>query len=236
MLKKIIIIPTYNEKKNISILLSKLVRLYKSNFEILIIDDNSPDGTKSEVLKFKKKYKFIKLKNRSKKMGIGSAHKFGIKYAIKNKFNILITMDADGTHNPTYIKKFLHLIKNYDLITTNRFKNKKSLKDWPLIRVILTNLRHFIINFFLGITVDASGAYRCYNLKSLKNKDILAAKDNGYSFFWESIFILTKKKYLICEIPIKLPYRSFGSSKMKLKDILFALIYIFSISLNKNKY
>ena len=229
-------IPTYNEKNNISLLLRKLIREYKSKFEILIIDDNSPDGTATEVLKFSKKYKFIKLKSRKNKMGIGSAHKYGVKYAFKNNFKILITMDSDGTHNPKYIKKFLSLIKKYDLITTTRFSNKKSLKNWPLFRILLTNLRHLIIKFFLGISIDASGAFRCYNLSKIKLKDILLARDNGYSFFWESIFILFKKKYLICEIPIELPYRSIGSSKMKLGDILNALIYIFIISINKYKY
>tara|TARA_Y100001970_G_scaffold266811_1_gene355991 strand:- start:305 stop:1012 length:708 start_codon:yes stop_codon:yes gene_type:complete len=235
-MKQLIIIPTYNEKTNISILLKKLIKLYKSKFEILIIDDNSPDGTAAEVLKFSKKYNFIKLKSRQKKMGIGSAHKYGVKYAFKNKFKILITMDSDGTHNPRYIKKFSNLIKKYDLITTTRFSNKKSLQNWPIFRILLTNLRHFIIKFFLGISVDASGAFRCYNLTKIRLKDILSAKDNGYSFFWESIFILFKKKYLIHEIPIELPYRSIGSSKMRIRDIINALIYIFIISINKSKY
>ena len=192
-MKKLIIIPTYNERTNISLILKKLIKLYKSKFQILIIDDNSPDGTAIEVLKFKKKYKFVNLKSRGKKMGIGSAHKYGIKYAIKNNFKTLITMDADGTHNPKYIKKFLNLIEKYDLITTTRFSNKKSLKDWPLFRILLTNIRHLIIKFFLGMSIDASGAYRCYNFTKMKYKDILLAKDNGYSFFWESIFILSKK-------------------------------------------
>jgi dolichol-phosphate mannosyltransferase len=235
-MKKLIVIPTYNEKKNINILLKKLIKLYKSNFKILVIDDNSPDGTASEVLKFKKKYKFIQLKSRHKKLGIGSAHKYGIKYAFKNKFKILITMDSDGTHDPKHIKKILFLIKDYDLITTSRFSDKDSLKGWPIVRIILTNIRHLIIKFFLGLNIDASGAYRCYNLKRLKIKDILAAKDNGYSFFWESIFILYKKKYSIHEIPVKLPYRSIGSSKMKIKDILIALIYLLIVYLKKSKY
>ena len=235
-MKKLIVIPTYNEKKNISILLNQIIRRFKSSFKILVIDDNSPDGTANEVLKYTKKYKFIKLKVRKEKLGIGSAHKFGIRYAIKNKFKILITMDSDGTHNPKYIKVFLKKINKYDLITTSRFKNKKSLKAWPLFRIILTNIRHFIIRFFLGLTIDASGAFRCYNIDNFKTKDLLDAKDNGYSFFWESIFILYKRKYLIGEIPISLPYRSIGSSKMKIKDIVFALIYIFSVFINKSKY
>tara|TARA_B100001057_G_scaffold434766_1_gene464655 strand:+ start:5829 stop:6536 length:708 start_codon:yes stop_codon:yes gene_type:complete len=235
-MKKLIVIPTYNEKKNISILLNQLIKRFKSSLKILIIDDNSPDGTAKEVMKYTKKYKFIKLKVRKEKLGIGSAHKFGIRYAIKNKFKILITMDSDGTHNPRYIKVFLKKINNYDLITTSRFKNKKSLKAWPLFRIILTNLRHFIIRFFLNLSIDASGAFRCYKIDNFKTKDLLGAKDNGYSFFWESIFILHKRKYLIGEIPISLPYRSIGSSKMKIKDIIFALIYILNVFINKSKY
>jgi dolichol-phosphate mannosyltransferase len=235
-MKKLIVIPTYNEKNNISAILKKIIKLYKSKFQILVIDDNSPDGTADEVIKISKKFRFIKLYLRNKKLGIGSAHKFGIKYAIKNNFKILITMDSDGTHNPKYIKRFLNLIKGYDLITTTRFSNKKSLQSWPLFRILLTNIRHQIIKFFLGISIDSSGAFRCYNLDNIKSKDILSAKDDGYSFFWESIFILFKKKYLIHEIPIELPYRSVGSSKMKLTDIINALIYIFIISMKKSKY
>ena len=127
-MKKLIIIPTYNEKKNIVLLLKRIIKLYKSKFQILVIDGNSPDGT----------------------------------------------------HNPSYVKKFLFYIQKYDLITTNR---------------ILTNLRHFIIKLFLGVSIDSSGAFRCYNLNKLKFRDILKAKDNGYSFFWESMFIIYKKNY-----------------------------------------
>ena len=87
-MKKLIVIPTYNEKKNISIILKKILKLYKSSFDILIIDDNSPDGTHKEVLKFIKKHKFIKLIVRKMKLGIGSAHKCGIKYAFKRKYEI----------------------------------------------------------------------------------------------------------------------------------------------------
>ena len=85
-MKKLIIIPTYNEKKNIVLLLKRIIKLYKSKFQILVIDDNSPDGTSEKVVKYIKKYKFIKIKKRKKKLGVGSAHKYGIKYAVKNKF------------------------------------------------------------------------------------------------------------------------------------------------------
>ena len=103
-------------------------------------------------------------------------------------------MDSDGTHNPEYIKKFLSSIKDYDLITTSRFSNKNSLKGWPFFRIVLTNIRHWIIKFFLGLKIDASGAFRCYNLNQIKIKDILSAKDNGYSFLGKKFILFSKKK------------------------------------------
>ena len=228
-MKKIIIIPTYNEKRNIKLLIKKIIKLYKSAFNILVIDDKSPDGTLNEVKLLKKKYNFINYISRSKKLGIGSAHKHAIKFAYKKKFDLIITMDADGTHNPIYIKDFLTKCSEYSLITTSRFLRADSLKEWPFYRRLLTSFRHKLIRYILKVPIDSSGAFRCYNSKKIKLNDILKAKDNGYSFFWESVFILYKKKYSIFEIPIYLPYRTIGSSKMEFKDIFKALFYLLII-------
>ena len=126
-----------------TLLIKKIVRLYKSQFNILVIDDNSPDGTLDEVKSIKKKYKYINYISRIKKLGIGSAHKDGIKYAYKKKFDLIITMDADGTHNSIYIKNFLKNFSKYNLITTNRFLRADTLKEWPFYRKLLTNFRIF---------------------------------------------------------------------------------------------
>ena len=232
-MKKIIIVPTYNERKNISKLIIKIYKLYKSNFDVLVVDDNSPDKTLDEVIKLKKKYKFVKYIKRSKKLGIGSAHKIAILSSYKKKYDLIITMDSDGTHDPIYIKKMIKNIKKYDLIITNRFKKKDSLSEWPIHRKFLTKLRFYLISFLLNIPLDTSGAYRCYNTKKIKIKDILSAKDNGYSFFWESGYLLFKKKYKIYEIPIKLPYRTVGSSKMKIRDIISALYYLLIVTFKR---
>lgn len=228
-MRKIIIIPTYNEKNNISLLIKKIVKLYKSQFNILVIDDNSPDGTLNVIKNIKKKHNYINYISRDKKLGVGSAHKVGIKYAYKKKFDLIITMDADGTHNPIYIKHFLKNFSKYDLITTNRFLRADSLKKWPYHRRLLTSFRHKLIKFLLNIPIDSSGAFRCYNARRIKLEDILNAKDNEYSFFWESIFLLYKKKYSIFEIPIYLPYRTIGFSKMEFKDIFKAIFYLLII-------
>jgi len=231
-MKIIVIIPTLNENKNINLLVNKIKTINKK-FHLLFVDDNSKDGTRENILKYNKKNKNIKFIFRKKKYGIGSAHKEGLTYAFKKNYNIAVTMDADGTHDPKYIIHLIKNIKNYEIVTTNRFFLKRSLKDWPFSRKLLTTVRYYLINFMLNITYDSSGAFRSYNLKKIKLNDILSAKDNGYSFFWESLYILHNKKYKIKEIPVDLPYRKLGNSKMQIKDIINALIYLSYYSLKK---
>jgi dolichol-phosphate mannosyltransferase len=223
---KLIIIPTLNEKKNIKKLFFQIKKL-KINTDILFIDDNSIDGTRNDIINFSKKYKKVKFIFRPKKLGIGSAHKVGLIYGYKNRYKKILTMDADGTHDPKYIKKMFKESNNFHLVITNRFIRSNSLYDWPLFRKILTTIRFYLINILLNFNYDSSGAYRCYNVKKIKINDILLAKDLSYSFFWESIHHLHKKKYLIKQIAVNLPFRKTGSSKMKLKDIIYSLFYLF---------
>jgi len=222
---KLIIIPTLNEKKNIKKLFLQIKKL-KINSDILFIDDNSTDGTRKEIINFKNKNKNTKYIFRPTKLGIGSAHKVGLIYGYKKKYKQILTMDADGTHDPKYIKKMFFKSNNFDLIITNRFINSNSIQDWPIFRKILTSIRFYLINILLNFNFDSSGAYRCYNTKKITIDHILLAKDNSYSFFWESIFHLNKKKYSIKQIPVDLPYRKLGSSKMKFTDIIYSLLYL----------
>jgi len=228
MKKNIILIPTYNEFKNISIITNKIFK-QKIHSDILFIDDNSSDGTKEKIIELSRKNRSIKYIFRKKKLGIGSAHKCGFIWCYKKKYKKIITMDADGTHNPVYIKKMLYLSKDFNLVTTTRFKNASSLKSWPLWRIFLTNVRHQLLKFFLNLEFDASGAFRVIDTKIIKLKDILLSKEDSYSYFWESLYLLKKKNYKISEISIKLPYRQLGSSKMKIKDIIQALYSLFLV-------
>ena len=231
----LIIIPVLNEVKNIKPIVNKLKK--NNKFDVLFIDDNSKDGTVQNILKEKKRYKRIFLIRRPKKLGIGSAHKDGLKWGYKKKYSIIVTMDCDGTHDPYYINKMIKLLvsKKIDLVSTNRFLNKNSLDDWSLWRKKLTTLRHYVIRLLLNIEFDSSGAFRCYDIKKIKLKDILIAENESYSFFWESIFILSKK-YEIREIPIKLPGRLSGSSKMRFVDIFSAVIYLLKIFFRKRLF
>jgi len=233
--KTLIIVPVYNEEGNIKPLIKNIFKYLKKNKSILFIDDNSKDKTRIEIQECQKKYKNIFLKVRKYKLGIGSAHKFALKWAYRKKYEIIITMDCDGTHHPKYISQMIKVLtkKKFDIVSTNRFLKKDSLRGWSKWRKVLTTLRFKVINKLLNIQFDSSGAFRCYDAKKVKIEDLLEAKNNSYSFFWESTFLLNKKNYKIFEIPIKLPARLTGSSKMKLKDIFLALVYLLIFYLRK---
>ena len=127
--KILVIIPVLNEEKNIIPITSKIFKVLKKNTNILFIDDNSSDNTRKEIYQAKKKYKNIYLIKRSSKLGIGSAHKYGLKWGYSKKFSIIITMDCDGTHNPVYIKKLISLSSKNQIVLTNRFIRKSGIED-----------------------------------------------------------------------------------------------------------
>ena len=239
----IIIIPTLNEKENIEILLNK-IKSTNIEFDLLFIDDNSSDGSQEVIKDLVKKNQNINCIFRPKKMGVGSAHKDGLIWSYKKKYKTIITMDADGTHDPKYLQYLIDKVKIFDIVITTRFLGKNSLADkikstktnlegWPLFRIFLTTLRHFTISWLLSIPYDSSGAYRCINCQKVNLPDLILAKNNSYSYFWESIFILHRKKYLIGQIPIQLPYRKIGSSKMSMKDIFFSIYYLMIVFIKR---
>ena len=228
----IIVVPTLNEKENIEILFNKLNET-NIKFDLLFIDDNSKDGSQEVIKNLLKKNQNINCIFRPKKMGIGSAHKDGLIWSYKKNYKTIITMDADGTHDPKYIKFMIEKLKNFDMVVTSRFLEKNSLEDWPLFRVFLTKLRHLTISLLLSMSYDSSGAFRCINCQKITLSDLILAKDDGYSYFWESVFILHRKKYRITQIPINLPFRIYGSSKMRMKDIFFSIYYLMIVFLKK---
>lgn len=221
--KKCIIIPVLNEEKNINKIFFKIKKT-KISSDVLFIDDNSTDNTRLNIFELQKSNRNIKYIYRPKKMGIGSAHKHGIRWCYKKKYNLIITMDCDGTHDPRYLLDLIKESNFNDFVITTRFKKKNSIDDWPLHRKFLTILRLYLTKIILGIRYDASGAYRCFKTEKINIDDLIKIKSNDYNYFFESIFQLSKKKYKIKEIPIKLPYRKIGKSKMTIFHIFQSLM------------
>ena len=230
-MKICVIIPTLNEENNILNIFNKLKKT-KIRFDLLFVDDNSRDKSRKIIKDLKSKFSYIKYIFRNNKSGIGSAHKEGISFCYKKKYDLIITMDADGSHDPKDIKPMIKALNHYDYIITTRFKKQNSLKGWPLSRKLITYARHLFVKFFLGMNYDASGAFRCFKRNKIKLNDILSAKNNDYAFFWEVTYNLNKIGYKIYEVPAELIWRKLGKSKMKIRHIFYSFFYLFKIFLS----
>ncbi len=226
MTKTLILIPTYNESKNVELLYYE-IKKNKIKSDILFVDDNSPDGTSKIIAALAKKDKSVKLLTRKSKQGIGSAHKAGIDYAYKMHYQTLITMDSDFTHKPKDILKFMAQKNHADIIVGSRYLAKDSLSDWNFLRKALTVTAHFLTKTILSIKYDATGAFRLYNLDKIPQDVFKLVESNGYSFFFESLYILLLNGLKIREVSISLPARTYGSSKMSLNDAWKSLTFLF---------
>jgi len=223
--KGLIFIPTYNERDNIEKLICQLDQL-KLDFDLLFVDDNSPDKT-GEVLDTLASHRDnLFVIHRPTKLGIGSAHIDGIDWAYKNGYRLLITMDSDFSHCPAYILKMLKYAETSDVVVGSRYLQKHSLSEWNFKRKFLTHTGHFLTKLLLGMPYDATGAFRLYRLDKVSQKCFHSEKSLGYSFFFESLFLLYKNHYKVTEVAINLPARTYGTSKMKLSDAIFSLVML----------
>ena len=230
--KILVFIPTYNECQNVE-------RIYKEiedldiDCHVLFIDDNSPDGTGVILDKMAKINKNLVIQHRSGKEGIGSAHLCGISYAYEHGYDLLITMDADFTHNPVDIPKLLTAIKVHDVVVGSRFVEKNSLPGWSFSRLMLTHFGHFLTRYLLGIQQDASGAFRVYNLQNIPQDIFKKINSKSYSFFFESLLLLKMNGCLLNQIPITLFARTYGHSKLNFKEALQSGIFLIKLSARK---
>lgn len=218
----LIFIPTYNEVDNV-ISIVNLIHEQNLLADILFVDDNSPDGTGAILDKLAAEYANIHVIHRAGKSGIGSAHKFGIKWAYDRGYSSLVTMDCDLTHSPKYIPLFIENSHNADVVVGSRYMLADSLKTWNIKRRFLTHLGYFLTRTFLGLTQDATGAFRLYRLDKIPRDFLNLVQSNSYSFFFESLFILNHNHLKIFEVPIDLPARTYGHSKMHVNDIVNSL-------------
>lgn len=230
--KSLIGIPTLNEKLNIASLVLEIFSLYP-DVSIYVVDDNSQDGSYLILKELKKHFKNFDFIIRPKKEGVGSAHLAAFEYAYNNSFEYLITLDADYTHQPKYIKAFMLEQEKYDLIVGSRFLSNKGVGDWVWYRKYMTLLGHALTKYILGIKQDASGAFRSYKLKTITKDWDQQIQNRGYGFFIESMYLFSHTELKIKEVPIVLPKRTYGESKMRLVDIIKTLKLIFLLKVNK---
>mgnify|MGYP001270607492 FL=1 len=224
-MKTLIISPTYNEEKNIQQLVD-LVLGENPEFHLLIVDDNSPDGTGDKVKSLQSVYKNLFLETRSKKSGLGTAYIFGFKWALKNKYDHIIQMDADLSHNPKDLPRMVKNLKNNDVVIGSRYINGISVVNWPLRRLMLSYGANAYSRIITGMPImDGTGGFKAWKAKVLSDIDLDSVKSQGYSFQIEMNFRAWVKSYIIKEIPIIFSDRTIGQSKMS-KTIVYEAIFM----------
>ena len=216
---------TFNESENIKNFLDKVLDV--KNIDILIVDDNSPDGTAKIIEDFQKKYQNIKLIVRKGKEGLDTAHKLAYKYAKEEGYTNLITMDADLSHDPSKIPMFIDELNSNSFVIGSRYI-EGGRNETKLSRYLLSIVGNKIIKIVLGINCEEfTTSYRAFNLSKLSNFDIYKINAQGYSFFMETIYQIHKSGHLIKQVPIIFADRKKGISKIPKIETLRTLKNLF---------
>jgi dolichol-phosphate mannosyltransferase len=227
----LVIIPTYNEKDNIQ----KLVRdIYGLNptVHILVVDDNSPDGTSAIVKQLKSEFKNLFLLERQGKLGLGTAYIAGFKFALQNGYQFIFEMDADYSHDPKEIPCFLEAIKDADIVIGSRYCNGVNVVNWPLSRLVLSIFANRYTRFITGLPLhDSTGGYKCLRREVLQAINLDKISSGGYSFQIEMNFKAWKKGFRLKEIPIIFIDRTIGQSKMSKKIVREAVWMVWKLKL-----
>ncbi len=229
MEKVIVIIPTYNERKNIEKLIPDIIELYP-NINILVVDDGSPDGTGDYVKLLSQHDDRIHVLKREGKMGLGTAYAEGFKYALKKGYDLIIQMDADYSHDPKVIADFLEAIKENDLVIGSRYITGVNVINWPMRRLLLSYLANIYTSVITGMPIkDSTGGFKCFRKEVLASIDLDKIRSNGYAFQIEMNFKTFKKKFRIKEIPIIFVDRVEGTSKMSKKIVREAIFMVWKL-------
>lgn len=230
-MKILVIIPTYNELDNLPKLLPEVFSM-NDFIQILIVDDNSPDGTSAYVENEMKKNERLHLIKRPSKQGLGTAYIAGFKFAIQNEYDLIFEMDADFSHDPKEIPRFLQAIKEVDLVLGSRYKNGVNVINWPMRRLLLSWFANLYTRIITGMPVhDATGGFKCFNRKVLEAIDLDHVRSNGYAFQIEMNFKAWKKGFNLKEIPIIFVDRMKGHSKMSKKIVREAVTMVWKLRL-----
>ena len=221
-MKSVIILPTYNEAENIQDIIQKIFDC-QPLFNIIIVDDNSPDGTGDIADELANNDSRVSVIHRGKKTGLGTAYVMGFKAALEKGADLIFEMDADLSHDPKYLKDFLIAIKKHDLVIGSRYVKGGSIEGWKFLRILLSKLANLFVSCFMIKPLrDFTAGYRCYRRDALEKIDLDKIKADGYAFQIEMIYHVYNTKSSICEIPIIFKERKKGYSKISKSVIIEA--------------
>jgi dolichol-phosphate mannosyltransferase len=228
----IIIIPTYNEIDNIEFIIRAIFALAKK-FDVLIVDDNSPDGTSQKVQELQKEFsEGLFIENRKEKSGLGTAYVHGFKWAIKNNYDFVFEMDADFSHNPQDLVKLYDACRfgGADMAIGSRYVTGVNVVNWPLNRVLMSYFASKYVKFITGMKIhDATAGFICYKREVLETISLDKIKFIGYAFQIEMKYRTFLNKFKITEVPIIFTDRTRGESKMSnaiIREAVFGVIML----------
>ncbi|MFD0364913.1 polyprenol monophosphomannose synthase [Nocardia sp. GCM10030253] len=231
--RTLIMIPTYNERRNVGPLLAQILD-QGTDFDVLFVDDNSPDGTGELLDDLAEEYApRIQVLHRPGRQGVGSAHQAGIRWAYSEGYDNIITMDSDFAHPPSYLPALRAAAAGFDIVVGSRYLKEDSLADWTPFRKILTRVGHFLTVTLLRMPYDATGAFRYYRLGTVPVGAFDRVRSTGYSFFFESLYIMNANGFRIQQIPIHVLNRTAGASKMRTRDVATSVRFLLVLCAEK---
>jgi dolichol-phosphate mannosyltransferase len=213
--RALVIIPTYNERENISRIIEAILEK-DQRLEVLVVDDGSPDGTGDIVETIGTSNPRVHLLRRAKKMGLGTAYIAGFKWALERRYDYIFEMDADFSHDPGHLPEFLRAIETADLVIGSRYRGGKvTVVNWPMSRLLLSYFANVYARVVTGVPLwDLTAGFKCFRRTVLESIDLDDVRSNGYAFQIEVHFRSWRKKFRIVEIPIVFVDRTEGTSKM----------------------
>ena len=220
----LVVIPTYNEIDNIEDFVNQIIKI---NVDILIVDDNSPDGTGDLVQKLSENLSQVNLLKRSGKLGLGSAYRDGFRWGLNKGYKYLIEMDADFSHSFSDLKNILQNSKNFDVVIGSRYIPGGGSNGWDFKRKLLSSYANKVSKVLLRSKInDMTSGFRSYSSESLNEINYFSTKSDGYSFQIEMTIRSIEKRLTINEVPIIFTERSLGNSKMSKKIVYEAFLFL----------
>lgn len=230
----VIVTPTYNEKENLGVLARAVFDLEIPGLKMVVVDDNSPDGTGEVAEEFSKIYP-LEIIHRAQKSGLGLAYVFAFKKVIKEYGpDFIAQMDADLSHDPIVIPRFLEAIKNCDLVLGSRYILGGRVENWGFLRKLISRFGNTYARLVLRLPYrDLTGGFKCFRREVLENMDLDSLSSVGYNFQIETTYKAHQMGYKIIEVPIVFTERKFGSSKFNLKIILESFFKVLLLKLRE---
>lgn len=232
--ERLVFIPTYNERGNVETMYRRLCAL-DLRADFLFVDDNSPDGTGEILDEIATRDPRVTVLHRPGKQGIGGAHLDGIRWAYERAYRVLMSLDCDLTHQPEDLPRFLARKDEYDLLLSSRYMAERSLAGWTLYRRALTRAGHTLIRFLLRMPYDATTSFRLYRLDRIPRELFREVASRGYAFFFESAYLLHMRGLSIGQVPVTLPARALGRSKMGLNEVAASLRQLLRLFLERGR-